>query len=129
MIPMYSIASRQLEGITSSCCLLIGQHPHHMTLLPSSFYGGKCYGIRLYLASCLVTLQTKKSWWVQIPPVASQVRSFSLPFLPLGDQPLAERAWRYNNKAPLPLPLELIMLCLRTESCVIHREGWRARVR
>jgi len=27
---------------------------------------------------------------VQIPPVASQVKCFSLPFLPLGDQPLAK---------------------------------------
>ena len=26
-------------GITSICSLLIGQYPHHMTFLPSSFYG------------------------------------------------------------------------------------------
>jgi len=31
---------------------------------------------------------------VRIPPVASQVKCFSLPLLSLGDQPLAERAWR-----------------------------------
>jgi len=24
----------ELEGITSPCCLLIGQYPHHMTLCP-----------------------------------------------------------------------------------------------
>jgi len=34
-----SIASFGLEGITSPCCLLIGKYPHHMTLLPSFFYG------------------------------------------------------------------------------------------
>ena len=33
---MDSVA-RQLEGITSPCSLLIGQYPHHMTLLPSGF--------------------------------------------------------------------------------------------
>ena len=47
---MGSIAffTTQLEGITSPCSLLIGQYPHHMTLLPSSFYGERCYGTRLY---------------------------------------------------------------------------------
>jgi len=45
-----SIASfhQATAGITSPCCLLIGQYSHHMTLLPSNFYGKKCYGIRLY---------------------------------------------------------------------------------
>jgi len=37
--------TRQWEDITSPCSLLIGQYPHHMTLLPSSFYGERCYGI------------------------------------------------------------------------------------
>jgi len=37
--------TKQLEGITSPCCLLFGQYPHHMTLLPSSFYFERCYGI------------------------------------------------------------------------------------
>jgi len=27
--------------------LLIGQYPHDMTFLPPSFYGDRCYGIRL----------------------------------------------------------------------------------
>ena len=47
---MDSIASftRQLEDITSPCSPLIGQYPHHMTLLPSSFYGERCYGIYPY---------------------------------------------------------------------------------
>ena len=36
----------ELEGITSPCCLLIGQYPHHMTLcLPVAIV--KCYGIHL----------------------------------------------------------------------------------
>jgi len=43
---IFSLAT--LEGITSPCCLLIGQYPHHMTHLPSSFYGERCYGIRLF---------------------------------------------------------------------------------
>ena len=34
------------KDITSPCSLLIGQYPHHMALLPSSFYGERCYGIR-----------------------------------------------------------------------------------
>jgi len=38
----------ELEGITSPCCLLIGQHPHHMTLCPPVAIVKRCYGIRLY---------------------------------------------------------------------------------
>jgi len=41
----YHFFTRQLEGITSPYSLLIGQYPHDMTLLPSSFYGERCYGI------------------------------------------------------------------------------------
>jgi len=33
----------QLDGITSPCCLLIASHD----LLPSSFYGERCYEIHL----------------------------------------------------------------------------------
>ena len=36
----------ELEGITSSCCRLIGQYPHHMTLCPPA---KRCYGIHLYV--------------------------------------------------------------------------------
>ena len=47
-IPQH-LFTRQQEGITSPCIysLLIGQHPHHMTLLFSSFYGKRWYGICL----------------------------------------------------------------------------------
>ena len=41
----------ELEGITSLCCLLIGQYPHHMTLCPPVAIVKRCYGIRLYLHS------------------------------------------------------------------------------
>jgi len=47
--------TRQLEGITSPCSLLTGQYPHHMTLLPSSFYGERCYGIHLYIHTGIKT--------------------------------------------------------------------------
>jgi len=38
----------ELEGITSPYCLLIGQHPHHMTLCPPVAIVKRCFGIRLY---------------------------------------------------------------------------------
>ena len=38
----------ELEGITSPCCLLIGQYSHHMTLCPPVAIVKRCYGIRLY---------------------------------------------------------------------------------
>ena len=37
----------ELEGITSPCCLLIGQYPHHMTLCPLVAIVKRCYGIHL----------------------------------------------------------------------------------
>jgi len=40
----------ELEGITSLCCLLIGQYPHHMTLCPSVPRVKWCYEIHLYRA-------------------------------------------------------------------------------
>ena len=38
----------ELDGITSLCCLLIGQYPHHMTLCPPVAIVKRCYGICLY---------------------------------------------------------------------------------
>jgi len=38
----------ELEGITSPCCLLIGQYPHHMTLCPPVALVKRCFGIRLH---------------------------------------------------------------------------------
>ena len=44
----------ELEGITSPCCLLIGQYPHHMTLCPPVTIVKRCYGTRLYvLPTCM----------------------------------------------------------------------------
>ena len=37
----------ELEGITSPCCLLIGQYPHHMTLCPPVAIVKRCFGIHL----------------------------------------------------------------------------------
>ena len=37
----------ELEGITSPCCLLIGQYPHHMTLYPSVAIVSRFKGIHL----------------------------------------------------------------------------------
>jgi len=39
----------ELEGITSLCCLLIGQYPHHMTLCPPVTIVKRCYGIHYFL--------------------------------------------------------------------------------
>ena len=38
----------ELEGITSPCCLLIRQFPHHMTLCPPVAIVKRCFGIHLY---------------------------------------------------------------------------------
>jgi len=38
----------QLEGITSPMLPADWSNPHHMTLLPSSFYDERRYGIHLY---------------------------------------------------------------------------------
>ena len=37
----------ELEGITSPCCLLIGQYPQHKTLCPPVAIVKRCYGICL----------------------------------------------------------------------------------
>ena len=42
----------ELEGITSSCRLLIGQYPHHMTLCPPVAIVKRCFGSRLYWLHC-----------------------------------------------------------------------------
>jgi len=44
----WSILPWKLEGITSPCCLLLGQYPHHMTLCPPVTIVIRCYGIRLF---------------------------------------------------------------------------------
>ena len=45
----WNILPWELEGITSPCCLLIGQYPHHMTLCPPVAIVKRCFGIRLYI--------------------------------------------------------------------------------
>ena len=54
---------------------------------------------------------------MRIPPVASQVKCFSLPLLPLGDQPLAERAGG-KNKAPLLIAMSYQY---QSSACCLHQ--------
>ena len=44
---LWRILPWELEGITSPCCLLIGQYTHHMTPCPPVAIVKGCYGIRL----------------------------------------------------------------------------------
>jgi len=43
-----ALLTRELEGITSLCCLQIGQYLHHMTLCPPVAIVKRCYGLHPY---------------------------------------------------------------------------------
>ena len=44
---LWATCNPRIGWTLAKCSLLIGQYPHHTTHLPSSFYGERCYGIRL----------------------------------------------------------------------------------
>ena len=71
------------------------------TTLPLLFsYLSKNSHLSILIWLCTISVLSVAKWLknstvdqksqVRIPPVASQVKCFSLPFLPLGDQPLAK---------------------------------------
>ena len=54
----------ELEGITSPCCLLIGQYPHHMTLCPPVAIAKRCYGIHLYVIQLSFVQCLARLFWL-----------------------------------------------------------------
>ena len=62
----------ELEGITSPCCLLIGQYLHHMTLCPPVAIVKRCYGIHLYsshghVLPAVSSVSPKEGYWGAAP--------------------------------------------------------------
>ena len=58
----WCILTWELEGITSPCCLLISQYPHHMTICPPVAIVKRCYGIHLYHTAEALRLAPTDSW-------------------------------------------------------------------
>jgi len=55
----------ELEGITSPCCLLIGQYSNRMTLCPPVAIVKRCYGIYLYEMDHILAetgVRERKKW-------------------------------------------------------------------
>ena len=57
----------ELKGITSPCCLLIGQYPHHMTLCPPVAIVKRCSAIFTVIRwSVLTSVPLETSTWLSL---------------------------------------------------------------